>query len=53
MVFREAYHFLKSLNKTDPVLDRIFDDLDTNKDSLVSYRDYMTWVAIHIARVIR
>lgn len=53
LVFREAYHFLKSLNTTDGVLNAIFSELDTNKDGLITYKEYMTWVVINVSKTIR
>jgi len=54
LVFRDAYHFLKDLmNKTEHVLGTIFDELDTNRDGLVTYKEYMTWVVLNISKVVR
>jgi hypothetical protein len=41
------------MNKTEHVLGTIFDELDTNKDGLVTYKEYMTWVVLNISKVVR
>jgi len=54
LVFREAYHFLKDLmTRTEHVLGAIFDELDTNRDGLITYKEYMTWVVLNISKVVR
>jgi Ca2+-binding EF-hand superfamily protein len=52
-VFREAYHFLKTLDKSDSILNTIFGELDTNKDGLVTYKEFMTWVVLNVSKTIR
>lgn len=49
-VFRNSYRFLKTLAKTDEQLTKIFMELDSNKDSLITYKEYLTWSTLYIAK---
>lgn len=53
LIFREAYHFLKTLDKSDTLLNTIFNELDTNHDGLVAYKEFMTWVVLNVSRTVR
>jgi len=53
LIFREAYRFLKALGQTDELLNMIFDELDTNHDKLVTYKEFMTWVVLNVSRTVR
>jgi Ca2+-binding EF-hand superfamily protein len=53
LIFRQAYHFLKTLNKTDELLNIIFAELDSNHDGLVTYKEFMTWVVLNVSKTFR
>lgn len=53
LVFRQAYHFLKTLRKKKEILNEIFAELDTNKDGFITYKEFMTWVVINISKTVR
>jgi Ca2+-binding EF-hand superfamily protein len=53
LVFREAYHFLRTLNKTDQLLNVIFGELDTNNDGFITYKEFMTWIVLNVSRTVR
>jgi hypothetical protein len=53
LIFHEAYRFLKTLNKNEEVLNNIFAELDRNRDGLVTYKEFMTWVVLNVSRTVR
>lgn len=53
LIFHEAYHFLKTLHTNEEVLNSIFAELDRNRDGLVTYKEFMTWVVLNVSRTVR
>lgn len=53
LVFREAYKFLKTIDKEDDILDWVFAELDTDKDGFVTYQQYLTWIENVISKNVR
>lgn len=52
-MFREAYRFLKTIDKRDEILDWVFDDLDEKKEGMVTYKKYLGWIEGVISKTVR